>query len=39
MFKENREHLQQDLFNNLCTMDSRLAEKLQKSWDALVCTF
>jgi len=35
MFKENKEHLQQDLFNNLSTMDSRLTEKLQKSWAAL----
>lgn len=35
MFRENKEHLQQDLFNNLYTMDSRLAQKLQKSWAAL----
>lgn len=35
MFKENKEHLQQDLFNNLYTMDSRLAQKLQKSWASL----
>jgi hypothetical protein len=35
MFKENKEHLQQGLFNNLYTMDSRLVEKLKKSWAAL----
>jgi len=35
MFRENKEHLQEDLFNNLYTMDSRLAQKLQKSWAAL----
>ncbi len=35
MFRENKEHLQQNLFNNLYTMDSRLAEKLKKSWAAI----
>ena len=35
MFRENKEHLQEDLFNNLYTMDTRLAQKLQKSWAAL----
>lgn len=34
MFRENNEHLQQNLFNNLYTMDSRLAKKLEKSWAA-----
>ncbi|MCR6546975.1 transposase [Dehalobacterium formicoaceticum] len=34
MFRENNEHLQQNLFNNLFTMDSRLAKKLEKSWPA-----
>ena len=35
MFRENNEHLQQKFFNNLYTMDSRLAKKLKKSWAAL----
>lgn len=34
MFRENNEHLQQKLFNNLSTMDSRLAKKLGNSWAA-----
>ncbi|HHY06737.1 MAG TPA: transposase [Clostridia bacterium] len=34
MFRENKDHLQEDLFNNLYTMDSRLVEKLKKSWAA-----
>ncbi|MFT9487401.1 MAG: hypothetical protein ACH0QD_08550 [Tepidibacillus sp.] len=33
MFRENK-HLQQNLFNNLYTMNSRLAEKLKNSWGA-----
>ena len=35
MFRENKEHFQENLFNNLYTMDIRLAQKLQKSWAAL----
>lgn len=35
MFRQNTEHLQQGLFNNLYVMDSRLAEKLKKSWAAI----
>lgn len=35
MFRENKQHLQDNLFNSLYGMDSRLAQKLQKSWAAL----
>lgn len=35
MFRENNQHLQDNLFNSLSGMDSRLTEKLQNSWAAL----
>jgi hypothetical protein len=35
MFRENNEHLQDNLFNSLYSMDQRLAHKLQNSWAAL----
>ena len=35
MFRENKQHLQDNLFNSLYSMDSRLAQKLQNSWAAL----
>lgn len=35
MFRENKEHLQNNLFNSLYGMDSRLAQKLQNSWASL----
>lgn len=35
MFRENKDHLQVNLFNSLDTMDHRLAKKLEKSWAAL----
>lgn len=35
MFRENIQHLQDNLFNSLSGMDSRLAQKLQNSWAAL----
>jgi hypothetical protein len=35
MFRENNGHLQNNLFNSLNSMDSRLAHKLQNSWAAL----
>lgn len=35
MFRENKDHLQTNLFNSLDTMDHRLAKKLEKSWAAL----
>ena len=35
MFRKNNDHLQNNLFNSLHGMDSRLAEKLQTSWAAL----
>lgn len=34
MFRENKQHLQDNLFNSLYGMDSRLAQKLQSSWAA-----
>ncbi|MPL87801.1 hypothetical protein SDC9_33830 [bioreactor metagenome] len=34
MFRENRQHLQDNLFNSLYGMDSRLSQKLQNSWAA-----
>ncbi|HBP64993.1 MAG TPA: transposase, partial [Desulfosporosinus sp.] len=34
MFRKNDGHLQNNLFNSLNGMDSRLAHKLQKSWAA-----
>jgi len=35
MFRENNEHLQDNLFNSLYSMDQWLAHKLQNSWAAL----
>lgn len=35
MFRENNDHLQNNLFNSLYGMDQRLAQKLQNSWAAL----
>lgn len=35
MFRKNNEHLQNNLFNSLYGMDSRLAQRLQTSWAAL----
>ncbi|MEA4903177.1 transposase [Desulfitobacterium sp.] len=35
MFRENNDHLQDNLFNSLYGMDQRLAQKLQNSWAAL----
>ncbi|MDD2498829.1 MAG: transposase [Desulfitobacteriaceae bacterium] len=35
MFRKNDEHLQENLFSSLDTMDTRLAQKLHKSWAAL----
>lgn len=35
MFGKNNEHLQENLFSSLDSMDLRLAQKLQKSWAAL----
>ena len=35
MFRENKQHLQDNLFNSLYGMDSRLAQRLQNSWAAL----
>lgn len=34
MFRENKQHFQNNLFNSLYSMDSRLAQKLQNSWAA-----
>lgn len=35
MFRKNNDHLQKNLFNSLNGMDTRLAQKLLKSWAAL----
>lgn len=35
MFRENNDHIQDNLFNSLYGMDQRLAQKLQNSWAAL----
>jgi len=35
MFRENKEHIQTNLFNSLYGMDVRLSHKLQTSWAAV----
>jgi len=35
MFRENKLHTQENLFNNLSTMDPRFKKRLEKSWAGL----
>lgn len=35
MFRENKQHIEDNLFNSMNVMDPRLAEKLKNSWAAL----
>ena len=35
MFRENKAHLQSQIFNSLCGMDTRLKNKLETSWAGL----